>query len=137
MKQYKPELSNISPHIEMGKDCIVHSHVVIYDNVKIGDRVKIQAFVFIPNGITIGDDVFIGPRVTFTNDPIPPSGGKGWKETSIKDGVSIGAAAVILPGIVIGRNAMVGAGSVVTKNIPQGEVWIGNPARFYKKRIDL
>lgn len=134
MKQYKPELSNISPHIKIGKDCIVHSHVVIYDNVEIGNRVKIQAFVFIPNGVTIGDDVFLGPRVTFTNDKHPPSNGKDWSETIVKDGVSIGAGAVILPGITIGRNAIIGAGAVVTKNVQANTTVVGNPARLLIKK---
>ena len=125
-KFWKKELSNISDNAIFGENCIVHSHCVIYDEVIIGDNCKIQSGVFIPNGVTIGDDVFIGPNVTFTNDKYPPSG--NWSKTIVDTYVSIGAGATILPGITIGEGAKVGAGSVVTKDIPKNEIWIGNPA---------
>lgn len=124
-----PEFSNIG-NCQIGSDCVIHSHVWIGDEVEIGDNVKIEAFSFLPPGVRIGDDVFIGPRVTFTNDKHPPSPSReDWLVTLVKKGASIGAGAVILPGIVIGLNAIVGAGSVVTKNVPDGETWVGNPAR--------
>ena len=87
------------------------------------------------DGITIEDDVFIGPNTTFTNDKKPKSGNRDFKieKTIVKQGASIGANATILPGISIGSNSLVGAGSVVSKNIPDNEVWIGNPARFHRK----
>ena len=126
---YHPELSNfINPTI--GKQCVVHAPVWIGD-VKIGDRCKIQAFAFIPTGITIEDDVFIGPHVCFTNDKNPPSGGK-WSETFVKKGAVIGAGSVILPGITIGEKAVIGAGSVVTKDVPDNNIVYGNPARMKK-----
>lgn len=126
VKYWNKELSNIG-ECEIGDESIVHSHVWIGDNVKIGDRCRIQAFTFIPTGVTIGNDVFLGPRVTFTNDKYPPS--KEWKDTIVFDGVSIGAGAIILPGITLGKGCKIGAGAVVTKDVPEEETWVGNPAR--------
>jgi UDP-2-acetamido-3-amino-2,3-dideoxy-glucuronate N-acetyltransferase len=97
--------------------------------VVMGDGCSVQAFAFIPDGVTIGNNVFIGPNATFTNDKYPPSRGKHWKNTLVGDNVSIGAGAVILPGIKIGNGAIIGAGAVVTKDVPAGETWIGNPAK--------
>jgi len=99
----------------------------------IGRRCKIEAFAFIPRGVVIKDEVFVGPRVTFSNDKYPKAKGE-WKllKTIVKKGASIGAGAVILPGITIGEKAMVGAGAVVTKDVPAGETWVGNPARRLK-----
>lgn len=103
-------------------------------NVKIGDRVKVQAFTFIPDGITVENDVFIGPGVTFTNDKYPPSHGKGWSVTLVKEGASIGARATIMPGVVIGRNARIGASALVTKDVPDNVTVIGIPARPLEKK---
>jgi acetyltransferase-like isoleucine patch superfamily enzyme len=106
----------------------------IYPEAWIGEKVimgigcKIQPFAFIPDGVTIGNNVFVGPHVTFTNDKYPPSNGKSWMATRVNDGASIGAGATILPGIIIGKDAVIGAGAVVTKNVPGGETWVGNPA---------
>ena len=94
--------------------------------MKIGDKVKIQAFSFICDGVELEDNVFIGPHVCFTNDKHPPS--SEWSKTLVKKGAKIGANSTILPGVTIGENAMIGAGSVVTKSVPDGEVWVGNPA---------
>jgi len=88
---------------------------------------------FIPEGVIISSDVFIAPRVTFTNDKYPPSGKECWGYTVVKSGAAIGAGSIILPGVSIGSNSLVGAGSVVTKNIPDGEVWVGHPAKFVRK----
>ena len=127
-KIYYPELSVIlNPTI--GKECVIHAPVWIGD-VSIGDRCKIQAFAFIPTGVTIENDVFIGPSVTFTNDKNPPSNGKSWSETLVKSGTVIGAGAVILSGITIGKNAVIGAGSVVTKNVLSNTTVVGNPAKI-------
>lgn len=125
-KFWHRHLSNIG-NCTIGKDCTIHSHVWIGDRVNIGDRCRIQAFCFIPTGVRIDNDVFLGPRVTFTNDKHPPS--NEWLITIIEDGVSIGAGAIILPGITIGVNAKIGAGSVVTKDVPKGAIVYGNPAR--------
>lgn len=126
---YRPELSNINEQAEIGRNCKIHSHVVIFADVKIGDRVKIQAFAFIPNGVTIENNVFIGPRVTFTNDKYPPSHGKDWSATLVKKGAVIGAGAVILPGLTIGEGAVVGACALVTKDVPPNTTVVGIPAR--------
>lgn len=113
----------------MGEDCTVHAPVWIGKQVVIGDRVKIQAFSFIPEGVTIQDDVFIGPRVTFLNDKHPPSGKDKWELTLVATGASIGAGAIILPGVIIGEGAMIGAGAVVIRDVAPGETWCGNPAK--------
>jgi len=90
--------------------------------------------VFIPTGVTIEDDVFIGPNVTFTNDKYPKSRGD-WKllETRVKRFAAIGAGCTINPGITIGENALIGAGSVVTRDVPDNTVVVGNPARVIRK----
>ena len=129
-KLYNDEFSNIRDGVVFGKNCTVHSHVWIGENVKIGDNVKIQAFTFIPEGVTIEDNVFIGPRVTFTNDPNLEIKGKScWKPTLVKNGAKIGAGAMIKAGVTIGEGAMVGMGAVVLHDIPPHEVYVGNPAR--------
>lgn len=130
---YHPELSNIHPESAIGDECKIHSHVWIGKEVKIGNRCKIEAFTFIPDGVTIEDDVFLGPRVTFTNDKYPPSHGEGWSKTLVKAGASIGASATILPGVTIGKGAVVGAGAVVTKNVEDGTTVVGIPARPISK----
>lgn len=126
VKLWHPELSNIGD-AEIGDDSVIHSHVWISDGVKIGKRVKIQAFTFIPKGVTIEDDVFIGPRVTFTNDRHPPS--PNWSQILVRKGAAIGASSTIIAGVTIGENSFIGAGSVVTKDVePSSRVW-GVPAR--------
>lgn len=129
---WHPELSNIGD-CEIGENCKIHSHVWIGNGVKIGNNCKVQAFSFIPTGVIINDDVFVGPRVTFTNDKHPPSQGKSWAGTIVERGAIIGAGAVILPGITIGEGSIVGAGAVVTKNVERGQTVIGNPAKCLKK----
>ena len=117
---------------EIGEGSVIHGFVFIGNNVKIGKRCKIQAGAFIPDGVEIEDDCFIGPHAVFTNDKRPPSHGKQWLKTKIKKGAVIGAGAVILPGLTIGKNATVGAGAVLTKNVLDGETWVGNPAKKLK-----
>ena len=129
-KIWHQELSNIQD-CEIGDNCKIHSHVWIGDGVKIGNNVKIQAFCFIPSGVIIEDDAFIGPRVTMTNDKYPPANdSSAWLETRVCKGASIGAGAVLLPGITIGEGSRIGAGSVVTRDVPPGVVACGNPARI-------
>jgi len=115
----------------IGGDCSIAFGVEIGRGVVIGDRVRIGSQAFIPQGVIVEDDVFIGPGVTFCNDKYPPSG-ETWKEgpsTVVKRGAAIGARAVILPGITIGQGALVGAGAVVTRDVPAGMQVVGNPAR--------
>lgn len=116
----------------IGQDCNIASHCFIENDVAIGNHVTIKNGVFVWDGITIEDHVFIGPNVTFTNDKYPRSKvypGE-FARTVIRYGASIGANATILCGVTIGANAMIGAGSVVTRDVPDGELWFGNPARF-------
>jgi UDP-2-acetamido-3-amino-2,3-dideoxy-glucuronate N-acetyltransferase len=116
---------------KIGKSCKIDAFVYVEEGVIIGNNCKIRPFVFIPTGITIEDDVFVGPNVTFTNDKHPKVKGD-WKllKTTVKQGVSIGANSVVLPGITIGKNALVGAGSVVTKDVPENSIVVGNPAKI-------
>ena len=96
----------------------------------IGDRVRIQAHCFIPSGIIIGNDCFIGPRVTFTNVNKPhPFHANPYEETVVCDNVVIGAGAIILPGLRLGRNSFVAAGSVVTCDVLENAMVAGNPAK--------
>ncbi|WP_121763666.1 acyltransferase [Helicobacter burdigaliensis] len=110
----------VLPKAIIGENCNICSHCFIENDVKIGNNVTIKCGVQIWDGIEIEDDVFIGPNVTFCNDKYPRSKQypKEFSKTIIKKGASIGANATILPGITIGENAMVGAGAIVTKNIP-------------------
>ncbi|MFY1045272.1 acyltransferase [Chryseobacterium sp. GP-SGM7] len=123
---------------QIGKNCNINCNVFIENEVFIGDNVTIKPGVQIWDGITLEDSVFIGPNVTFTNDLFPRSKNTEYdmKKTLVKKGASVGANATILGGVTIGENALVGAGSVVTKDIPANEIWVGNPAKFLKNIYD-
>lgn len=123
---------------QIGENCNINCHTFIENDVIIGNDCTVKSGVYLWDGLRIGNGVFIGPNVTFTNDKYPRSKQypNDFQRTIIEDGVSIGAAAVILGGITIGENAMIGAGSVVTKSVPPGELWMGNPARFIRKTND-
>lgn len=116
----------ILPDAKIGKNCNICSHCFIENDVVIGNNVTIKNGVYLYDGITIEDDVFIGPNATFCNDKYPKSKNKNFKLEPIivKKGASIGANATILPGITIGENSLVGAGSIVTKNIAKNICYI-------------
>jgi UDP-2-acetamido-3-amino-2,3-dideoxy-glucuronate N-acetyltransferase len=122
----------ILPKAKIGQDCNICSHCLIENDVVVGDRVTVKSGVQLWDGLRVGNDVFIGPNATFTNDRYPRSrnGGFQKQQTVLEDGASIGAGATVLPGIRIGAGAMVGAGSVVTKDVPPGATVVGNPARM-------
>jgi acetyltransferase-like isoleucine patch superfamily enzyme len=114
---------------KIGKNCKIESFVYAEEGVLIGDNCKVKPFVFIPTGVIIEEGVFVGPNVTFTNDKRPRAKGD-WvlHKTRVKSGASLGANSVILPGITIGKQSMIGAGSVVTKDVPDKAIVVGNPA---------
>jgi acetyltransferase-like isoleucine patch superfamily enzyme len=115
----------------IGSDCNVNAHTLVEGGAVIGDRVTLKCGVYIWDGIVLEDDVFCGPNATFTNDKVPRSRQRPseYPQTLVERGASIGAGAVILPGVRIGAGAMIGAGAVVTRDVPAGETWVGNPAR--------
>ena len=115
----------------IGSNCNICAHTFIEDDVIIGDDVTIKSGVFLWDGLRVGDGVFIGPNATFTNDRFPRSKQRpdAFLVTQILDGASIGANATILPGLTIGRRAMVGAGAVVVSDVADDTVVVGNPAR--------
>jgi len=129
-KVWKPELTNVYASAQIGDGTTIGAFSEIGDGVIIGKNCKIQNGVFIPKGVTIGDNVFLGPRVCFTNDRYPSAKEYGkFEETVVEDGASIGACAVIRCGIRIGANSLIGAGSVVTHDVPPGVTIKGNPAK--------
>jgi len=115
----------------IGRNCVLGKCVYVGKNVTIGNNVKIENRASIFQGVYIEDDVFIGPHVVFTNDLRPRAFNQSWQviKTYVRRGASIGANSTIICGIEIGEYAMVGAGSVVTKNVPPHALVYGNPAR--------
>ncbi len=154
--------NSIAPDVKLGKDVRLAKFINLYGctigdgtkigtfvevqkNASIGKNCKIQSHTFICEGVTIEDEVFIGHNVTFTNDKYPRSTAPGgalqteadWKvvPTLIKKGASIGSSVTILCGVTVGEGAIVGAGSVVTKDVAAGAVVAGNPAQFMRKQV--
>lgn len=154
-----PEYCRIAPDVRLGKNVTIHAFINAYGcaigdntgigafveiqkNAVIGANCKISSHSFICEGVTIGDRVFLGHNVTFINDRYPKAanldgsmqGDEDWEviPTLVEDGASIGSSVTILCGVRIGTGAVVGAGSLVLHDVPAGEVWAGNPARFIK-----
>lgn len=122
---------HVLQHATIGGNVNICDHCFIENNVKIGDNVTIKCGVFLWDGITLEDNVFIGPSATFTNDLLPRSKNKDYKQekTLVRVGASIGANATILAGITIGQYALIGAGAVVTKDVPDFALVYGNPGK--------
>ncbi|WP_258911399.1 acyltransferase [Pseudomonas putida] len=118
----------------IGRNCNICAHTLIEGDVVLGDNVTVKSGVYLWDGTRVADDVFIGPNATFTNDAMPRS--KVYPEQfngiTLERGASIGANATLLPGIVVGEYAMVGAGAVVTKDVPPYAVVVGNPAKIIR-----
>ncbi|WP_437214988.1 acyltransferase [Pectobacterium sp. LFLA-215] len=128
------QFSVILPNAIIGNNCNICAHTFIENDVIIGNNVTIKSGVYLWDGIVIEDNVFIGPNATFTNDKKPRS--KEYPEkylkTIIEEGASIGANSTILPGLRLGQYCMVGAGAVVTKDVPPYTIVAGNPAKLIK-----
>ena len=127
-----PDLVNLYG-CKIGQNCFVAPFVEIQKGAKIGNNVRIQSHTFICSGVTIGNNVFIGHGVVFINDLFPIANNPNWKlkKTDVSDGASIGSNATVLP-VKIGKNALIGAGAVVTKDVPDNAVVVGNPAHIIK-----
>lgn len=130
--------AHVLPEARIGADCNICDHVLVENGAVIGDRVTVKCYVQVGDGVTIEDDVFVGPNVGFTNDRFPRS--RQWqtqvKRTLVRSGASIGANASILPGLTIGSKAMIGAGAVVTRDVPPRAIVVGNPG-FVKGYVDV
>jgi acetyltransferase-like isoleucine patch superfamily enzyme len=124
----------IFPEAEIGSGCNICSHVLIENDVIVGDNVTVKSGVQLWDGLRVGSDVFIGPNVTFANDNFPRSKNCPDKflQTLIGEGASIGSNATILPGVEIGKHAMVGAGAVIVTRVPARAVVVGNPGRIVR-----
>jgi UDP-2-acetamido-3-amino-2,3-dideoxy-glucuronate N-acetyltransferase len=124
--------AHVLPGARIGRDCNLCDGVFVENDVVIGDRVTVKCGVQLWDGVRLGDDVFVGPNATFTNDPLPRSRQHpaAFATTVVEAGASIGANATILPGLTIGAGAMVGAGAVVTGSVPPHAKVVGNPARI-------
>jgi UDP-2-acetamido-3-amino-2,3-dideoxy-glucuronate N-acetyltransferase len=124
--------AHVLPGARIGADCNICDHVFVENDVIVGDRVTVKSGVQLWDGVRLADDVFVGPNVTFTNDPFPRSKvyPASFPQTFVGQGASLGANATILPGLAIGRDAMIGAGAVVTKDVPPNAIVVGNPARI-------
>ncbi len=124
-------LAQVREESVIGRDCIISKNVYVDTKVVLGDRVKVQNNVNIYHGVEVEDDVFLGPSMTFTNDFYPRAFNADWEitYTRVKKGASIGANCTIVCGNTIGEYAMIGSGSVVTKDVPAYALMVGNPAK--------
>ncbi len=119
----------------IGRDCNICAHTFVEGGVTVGDECTLKSGVYLWDGVQLGNRVFVGPNATFTNDMFPRSRQRleSYLQTVIEDGASIGANATLLPGIKVGRMAMIGAGAVVVSDVPAGAVVVGNPARIVRR----
>ena len=126
--------AHVMPGARIGSDCNVCDHTYIEGGVEVGDRVTIKSGVYLWEGMVVEDDVFLGPQATFTNDRYPRSR-QPWtcEGITIRRGATIGAGAVLVPGVEIGERAMVGAGAVVVSDVEPDVVVVGNPARVIRR----
>lgn len=124
--------AHVLKNVKIGEDCNLCDYVFVESGVKIGNRVTIKNGISLWEGLEIEDDVFLGPNAAFTNDMFPRSKRHtgGYLNTLLKQGASVGANATILCGITLGRYCLIGAGSVVTKSVPDFALVTGNPAKF-------
>jgi acetyltransferase-like isoleucine patch superfamily enzyme len=159
-----PDFCRIAPDVKLGENVKIYSFVNLYGcsigdnsrvgafveiqkNATIGKNVKVSSHTFICEGVTIEDEVFIGHNVSFINDKYPratnddgkPQDESDWAviKTVVKRGASIGTSATILCGVTIGENAIIGAGSVVTRDVPDDAIVAGNPARILRKAVTV
>jgi len=125
------QFSVVLPGAKIGRNCNICSHCLVEGGAVVGDNVTVKCGVQVWDGIVLEDDVFVGANAVFTNDRHPKSGNRNFKleSTVVRQGASIGAGAVILPGVTVGEGAVVGAGAVVTHDVPAGWTVVGNPAK--------
>jgi len=123
---------------EIGDDCSIGTHSNLEHHIMIGNRVRIHSHVFIPEYSILEDDAWVGPGAVFTNDLYPPTKNvSALKGPHLMAGARVGANVTLLPGVIIGRHALVGAGAVVVCDVPDGKVVVGNPARIIKDISEL
>ncbi len=129
------EPCHIGEGAKIGSDCMVGALAHVGSLAVLGDRVRVQGGAYIASICELNDDVFVGPNATLLNDRHPPSQDRRkWMPVIAREGAVIGGGATVLPGVTIGERAVVAAGAVVTKDVPAGEVWGGNPARYMMSR---
>lgn len=125
----------IGVNLTIGSNSSIGSLAHIGRNVVIGDKCRIQGGAYIADGCILGNQVFVGPNATLLNDRYPPSGNKAlWQPVNVYDGAVIGGGATVVAGCNVGKNSVLAAGAVLTKHLPEEEVWAGNPAKFMMKR---
>ena len=125
----------IGVNLTIGSNTSIGSLAHIGRNVVIGDECRIQGGAYIADGCILGNQVFVGPNATLLNDRYPPSGDKAlWQPINVYDGAVIGGGATVVAGCNVGKNSVLAAGAVLTKHLPEEEVWAGNPAKFMIKR---